>query len=382
MCYRQYKSITITLQGKIMLLKLLFEIKEFRNKKGIRYEFAYVIYFAILATLSDADSYRKISTFMEERFDKLKEIYALSWRKPPSYSAIRNIIIALPVKDLENVFREFANILSNIQPDEIPNYSLDGKVLRGSFDNFKGKSAIQFLSIFCSNNNLIMAHEEVNCKTNEIPIAQKIIPELGIENSIFTSDAMNCQTKTIEAVKASGNDFIVQVKNNQKFLLNNLKQIVNSEKNISKNKEPISKGRNRIETRIAKIYSAKNIQDDKWAEIKIIIEIERKKQIFDTKKRIWENKGETAYYISTREITAKEANLYVRNHWGIENKNHHVKDVTMNEDKSRIRIKPQNMAVFKSFTLNIMRFNGIKNIKDELYRNSLKLSNLLKYKGL
>ena len=365
-----------------MLLKLLFKIKEFRNKKGIRYEFAYVIYFAILATLSDADSYRKISTFMEERFDKLKEIYALSWSKPPSYSAIRNIIIALPVKDLENVFREFANILSNIQPDEIPNYSLDGKVLRGSFDNFKGKSAIQFLSIFCSNNNLIMAHEEVNCKTNEIPIAQKIIPELGIENSIFTSDAMNCQTKTIEAVKASGNDFIVQVKNNQKFLLNNLKQIVNSEKNISKNKEPISKGRNRIETRIAKIYSAKNIQDDKWSEIKIIIEIERKKQIFDTKKRIWENKGETAYYISTREITAKEANLYVRNHWGIENRNHHVKDVTMNEDKSRIRIKPQNMAVFKSFTLNIMRFNGVKNIKDELYRNSLKLSNLLKYKGL
>jgi hypothetical protein len=29
-----------------------------------------------------------------------------------------------------------------------------------------------------------------------------------------------------------------------------------------------------------------------------------------------------------------------RNHWGIENKNHHVRDVTMGEDKFRIRTNP------------------------------------------
>ena len=365
-----------------MLLKLLFEIKEFRNKRGIRYEFAYIIYFSILATLSNADSYRTISTFIEERFEELKEKYTLSWKKPPSYSVIRNIIIALPGKDFENVFRKYTNTLSNIEANEVPNYSLDGKVLRGSFDHFNDNSAIQFLSIFCSNNDLIMAHEEVDCKTNEIPVAQKIIPELGIKKSIFTSDAINCQTKTIDVVKDNGNDLIVQVKNNQKFLLKNLKEIANVETYIDENKEAISKDRNRIETRTAKIYSAENIQDDKWAKIEIIIEIERQKEVFDTKKGIWKNSDEIAYYISTKKITAKEANLYIRNHWGIENKNHHVKDVTMNEDKSRIRVKPQNMARIKSFALNIMRSNKVKNIKKELFKNSLKLSNILKYQGL
>ncbi|MCK5731857.1 MAG: ISAs1 family transposase [Tenericutes bacterium] len=362
-----------------MLLELLLEIKEFRNKKGIRYEFAYIIYFSILATLSNADSYRKISTFIEERFEELKEKYTLSWKKPPSYSVIRNIIIALPGDDLEDVFRKFTRKLLNIPSNEMANYSLDGKVLRGSYDHFNKKSATQLLSVFCSNSNLIMAHEEVSCKTNEIPIAQKIIPELKIKDSIFTSDAINCQTKTIDVVKVSGNDLIVQVKNNQKFLLNNLKEITIHEAHISEYKEPTTKERNRIESRHTKIYSTKNILAEKWSKIKNIVKIKRRKKIFNTKKGIWENKGETAYYISTKEITAKEANKYIRNHWGIENKNHHVKDATMNEDGSRIRVKPQNMARFKSFALNIMRFNGVKNIKKELFKNSLKLSNITNY---
>ena len=58
---------------KKMLLKLLLSMKEFRKKQGIRYEFAYVIYFSILAVLSGADSYRTIFSFIEARFEELKK---------------------------------------------------------------------------------------------------------------------------------------------------------------------------------------------------------------------------------------------------------------------------------------------------------------------
>ena len=84
-------------------------------------------------------------------------------------------------------------------------YSFDGKVIRGSFDHFKDQKAIQFISVFCANNNLIMAHEEIECKTNEIPVAQKLIPSLPIEHSIFTFDALNCQVGTIKTVMNSKN---------------------------------------------------------------------------------------------------------------------------------------------------------------------------------
>ncbi len=44
----------------------------------------------------------------------------------------------------------------------------------------------------------------------------------------------------------------------------------------------------------------------------------------------------------------------------------------MNEDKSRIRVKPQNMARIKSFALNIMRSNKVKNIKKRTIQKFVK----------
>ncbi len=347
-----------------MLLELLLKMKEYRNKRGIRYEFAYVIYFVIMAILSGANSYRKITTFIKIRFKELKEKYSLSWKKSPSYSAIREIIIKLPSNDIEEVFRKFANTLSNIPDDEIIHYASDGKVIRGSYDHFKDQKAIQFFSVFCSNNNLIMAHEEIECKTNEIPVAQKLIPELGITDAILTFDAMNCQTDTIDTVLKSNNDVIVQVKANQKKLLKDCIDRAKTDIPIDKYQEPFSKQRNRIESRSAEVFNADNLLD-KWSGVNRIIRIVRNKKVFNTKKKNWRDKDDASYYISTKIMSAKEINTIIRNHWGIENRNHYVKDVTMREDYSRIRVKPQNMVRLRSFALNIMRFNGVKNIVEE-----------------
>lgn len=110
--------------------------------------------------------------------------------------------------------------------------------------------------------------------------------------------------------------------------------------------------------------------------------MERHREIFRAKKKKWENTDETVYYISTIPLIAEELCESVRNHWGIENKNHHVRDVTMNEDKSRIRNNPGIFARLKSFALNILRVNKVKNIADELYYNCINIGNILSYKGI
>ena len=134
-----------------------------------------------------------------------------------------------------------------------------------------------------------MAHEEIECKTNEIPVAQKLIPRLGFKNAIFTADAMSCHTKTIDIIKATNNDIIVQVKSNQKKLLKNCKKIATNYNPISQNQEPVLKMRNRIESRIAKVFTAVNLQH-KWNNVNCIIEIERKTKVYNTRKKEWVKK--------------------------------------------------------------------------------------------
>ena len=98
--------------------------------------------------------------------------------------------------------------------------AFDGKVLRGSFDHFLGQSAIQVLSAFLTDQHIILAHEEIATKTNEIPTAQEMMPKLGLSDCIFTFDAITCQENTLTIGKETGNDVIVQVKGNQKTLFN------------------------------------------------------------------------------------------------------------------------------------------------------------------
>jgi predicted transposase YbfD/YdcC len=91
---------------------------------------------------------------------------------------------------------------------------------------------------------------------------------------------------------------------------------------------------------------------------------------------------ETAFYASSVLLPAKTFASAIRNHWAIENQNHWVRDVTLAEDASRIRVNPGIMARLRSHALNIARANGATNIADALWTAALDPAVSLSYSGL
>jgi len=88
---------------------------------------------------------------------------------------------------------------------------------------------------------------------------------------------------------------------------------------------------------------------------------------------------ETAYCVSQVRLDAEDFGRAVRAHWGIENRDHHVRDRTLGEDASRIRRRPGIFARLRSFALNILRANGVGNVSEAVYVNALCLDQLLAY---
>ncbi len=56
---------------------------------------------------------------------------------------------------------------------------------------------------------------------------------------------------------------------------------------------------------------------------------------------------------------------------------HHVRDVTLGEDASRIRTRPGVVARIRSVALNILRANRVQNISLALYANAVSFDQLL-----
>ena len=188
--------------------------------------------------------------------------------------------------------------------------------------------------------------------------------------------------KTLEIAKKTGNDVIVQVKGNQKTLLQDCQRI--SETIIPNDvfTEAISKAHGRIERRTAEVYLSPGLTNKDWSLVEAVVKIRRDIQVLDTKTKTWKKRNEMSFYIATTSLSAKTFNRAIRAHWHIENSNHYVRDVTMLEDKSRIRINAHIFAKLRSFALNILRKNGVDNISKELYKNSLNLEFVLNYDGI
>lgn len=75
---------------------------------------------------------------------------------------------------------------------------------------------------------------------------------------------------------------------------------------------------------------------------------------------------------------------WARGHRSIENRSHHVRDVTMAEDASRIRkgSGPQVMAALRNATIGILRVTGATNIAAALRRNGSRVGDLLARLGI
>jgi predicted transposase YbfD/YdcC len=365
-----------------MLTSFLFKVKDHRRKQGQKYQLGYILLFSILAIISGADSYRKVHAFIEMHYTTLDEIFDLNWKGVPAHTTIRYIIRGVSSTEIETCFRDYAAELT-ANTDRKRFVAFDGKVLRGSFDHFKDQRAIQILSAFLTGSDIILAHEEIAEKTNEIPTAQEMMVRLGLSGCIFTFDAINCQEKTLETAKETGNDVIVQVKENQKTLCNDCKTTAETMSPNDVYQEPMSKARNRIESRAVQVFTNMTISDtDKWHLVKAIIKVERRRQVFDTKAKCWKQSDETSFYIATTLLSAEMFCRAIRNHWGIENRNHHVRDVSLGEDRSRIRVNPHIFAKLRSFALNILRANQVSNIKLELFKNCMNLDRVLDYTGI
>ena len=342
----------------------------------------HILLFSVLAILSGATSYRKIESFISHHYETLDEHFRLNWKRRPAYTTIRDIIQGTSAAEIEQSFRAYSAYLAEREEDQ-RFIAGDGKVLRGSFDHFEDQKAIQILSVFLTDSDIILAHEEIATKTNEIPVVQQLMTELGLSGYIFTFDALHCQEKTLQIAKQTGNEVIVQVKENQPTLLNDCQTTSQTAIPDEVYQEPTTKTRNRIEKRTVEVFLLPHLtHQQKWHEVKAVIKVQRYRRVFDTKTKTWKISDEVSFYISTLVLSAQEFCCAIRNHWGIENRNHHVRDVTLGEDKSRIRTNPHIFAKLRSFALNILRKNKVQNVSLELFNNCMNIDHVLNYAGI
>ena len=139
------------------------------------------------------------------------------------------------------------------------------------------------------------------------------------------------------------------------------------------------KGRNRDERRTVAVFDpADELADTGWPHVAAIIRVERRVCTRNTETGMLRHSTETAFYVANTPVTAARAAEAIRAHWRIENTSHYSRDVTLGEDRSRIRTKPGVFARLRSFAFNILKANRTDTLSQDRYRAALAgINNLL-----
>lgn len=195
----------------------------------------------------------------------------------------------------------------------------------------------------------------------ELTEAPALLAQLPLAGRVVTGDALYCQRSLCRQIQEAGGDYVVIVKDNQPTLRADIQTLIASPPpgEVLATATQHSRHGGRVEVRQVAVSGALAGYLD-WPSVGLV--------------------GEVVCQVTTKDATtsftrtiltslptgtaAAEVLRLVRGHWRIENRLHYVRDVTMNEDRSRWRAgaAPQVVAALRNVVLAVLRAVGVPNI--------------------
>jgi len=95
--------------------------------------------------------------------------------------------------------------------------AMDVKTSNGSKRNVginKDENVVNTMNVYSTNYGVSLIQDYIEEKTNEIPIAPRLLEKLNLENCIVTADTLNTQVETINAIINGKADYVLPIKEN------------------------------------------------------------------------------------------------------------------------------------------------------------------------
>jgi len=204
-------------------------------------------------------------------------------------------------------------------------------VLRGS--RRSDGRGVHLFSAMLHGVGVVLGQTEVDELSNEISAFIPLVESLDLAGALVTADAIHTQREHARyLVEDKSADYLFQVKENQPKLLAAIKAI--PAESFSPEDHQSGRGHGRTEHRHVRVAMVTPEIDFPHAAQVVVVYRERA-DLSDVM-----TSAETSYYITS--VAADRAGAprlgrHVREHWGIENKLHWVRDWAFDEDRHQLR---------------------------------------------
>ena len=360
-------------EGKIInikhLLSYLMRVKDGRKRRGLRYRMEIILVLFILAKLCGQNKVYGIADWAQQQSEYLTGALGLKRKRLPHHSTYRRILTdEVDGEDLEQLVGEYLFQLPRSGQDTV--IAIDGKTVRGTITG-EDAFGLHLLAAYLPGEGIVLLQMVVEKdKENEIVVAPKLLECLDLRNKVVIGDAMHTQRQLSIQIVASGGNFVWVVKDNQANTRRAIEQLFAPEAPLPglgcppmdfRSAKTVEKQAGRLEERTITVSSMLNGYLD-WPHLGQVFRLDRR--FTDLSTGVVE--CEVRYGItslSAQIADPKRLLKIVRSEWGIENGLHYRRDVTFQEDQTRMTEKAMGraMAIINNLVIGMINCQGYDN---------------------
>ncbi|MGO8948515.1 MAG: ISAs1 family transposase [Ktedonobacterales bacterium] len=333
-----------------------------RSRHGRRYDLPFLLTCLVAALLCNCNSTCAVGQWCREQRHLLRQVFGPRAHLPPSDSLYRRLLPRLSAEHLEAVVATW--VQATRPADDAEAVAMDGKTVRGA--GSAATPAPHLLAVCTHQTQETLRQVRVSHKTNEIPVARAIAPQLRWPGRGCTADALHTQPAFVATIRALGGDVVLTVKDHQPTLAADLAVLFADPATPTTRAVTLDRHRGRFEQRqlaLSTELTSYLATSAPWPGIAQVGQLTRR--VTHTATGV--TRTQTVYLITT--LSPKQAGperllTLLRGHWSIENRLPYVRDVAFGEDRSRLRsgAAPQILAALRNLAITLIHRSGSADI--------------------
>jgi predicted transposase YbfD/YdcC len=354
----------------LQLVRSLSVVEDPRQARGVRHPVINVLVIAVLGCMCRCDDAEALEDWGRKEQDWLGR-YLQMPHGVPSQDVYLRVLAAIHPASFRRAFQSWVNAVFAVLGIE-GQVAIDGQTHRRSGDASKGRKPLHMVHALVCETGLVVGQVATDKKSNEITAIPALVKLLDLRGALVSIDAMGTQVKIARQIVKAGGDYLLALKGNQSRLHDEVEAAFTEaldprRRTVDEVAPPtlvcateVDGGHGRIETRTAQVltdFESRVPAAARWPTLRCLVAITATREDTTTGKVT----SETRHYVSSRILSAEEANGRVRAHWLVENQLHWCLDVCFGQDACRIRsgYATENFAVVRHFALDLIRaFQG------------------------
>jgi predicted transposase YbfD/YdcC len=363
-----------TPESAVTLVTFLAEIPDPRSRRGRRYEWLYLLTLIAVALLAGESTLVGISQWVEAQGPELVRALQPRCRCVPSMATLRRVLCRVSITALEAAVGAYVRSLQTgrgacgqvvtATGERLYGQAVDGKTVRCATAH---GPVVHLVAVVSHEDGLVLAQKNTTVKLSEPTIAQELLPQVPLKDTVTTFDALHTSAKQAEQICHGGGHYLFVVKKNQAALYSEIDEAftalppANSWEAEFWQYETLALTR-RDHGRSTHYFLESTTALNPYLALPDVAQVVRRTRTvrYHRSQRTTTRQEYLITSLPRSLVTLAQVAQLRRWHWTIENVTHYPRDVSFGEDRCHVHVgsAPEALAAFRNAVIALLHSEG------------------------